>query len=459
MRIRSRILLGIGPILLVLPLAIAIFQYRVHMVESAWAEREEVTSLARTLAEMARVDDVTMAAFGATGGRAEVPPRIRTVLERRVPARIAGLRLEAQEVAFDSALSRPMPQQPAEVARIFETDTVAIVVGSDTWRAWAPVRDRDGTPRGIVVVETWSERAEVARQALVRGVLIVLVSGLIGVVVCFALGTFVTRHVTRLSIQNQGVEEGNLLGTRQLSRLQARSLPAPSPIQEVDDLGTAFDTMSSVLAEMVQKVRLSMTMRNPVAEDEGLMKAFEAIRPVTDFVESRHFRAYGRKVGAAAGHVLYLAADRERIHVVAYRIRGVSRVDGQVAAAAALECLGVSAPRALPEALDLVASLFPGSAGSAAECGASVRRWQLAAGRWETTEGSGTGPCVVHTFGGETARAIDLYVAVYGASAGSALADELAGLVRGRDEGVLAVLTPVEGAALVDEQEQHRKDR
>jgi hypothetical protein len=58
---------------------------------------------------------------------------------------------------------------------------------------------------------------------------------------------------------------------------------------------------------------------------------------------------------------------------------------------------------------------------------------------------------VVHTFGGETARAIDLYVSVYGASAGSALADELAGLARGRDEGVLAVLLPVDNASMRSE--------
>ncbi len=312
MNIRTRIVLGVGPILLVLPLAIALFQYHIHMKETAWAEREEVVSLSRSLGEMARSDDVTMRAFGGASGRAEVPPRIRTVLERRAPARIAGLRAADRSVAFDSALSRPMPAVPPEVAAIFETDEVTVEEGPDVWRAWAPVRDREGNAHGIVVAEIWSGRAEVAHEALVRGGLIVLFSGLIGVVVCVSLGTFVTRHVNRLSIQHQGLDESNILATRQVSRLQARSLPAPSPIQEVDDLGSAFDTMSSVLAEMVQKVRLSMTMRNPVAEDEGLMKAFALHRPVVAVVSGRRFEAFGRKVGTAAGHLALPRRRRDR---------------------------------------------------------------------------------------------------------------------------------------------------
>jgi hypothetical protein len=441
--IRTRILLGIGPILLVLPLAIAFFQYRVHMTESAWAESEEVTALSRALAEMARTDDVTMSTFAAMGDRADVPPRIRVVLERRAPARIAGLRVSDRTVAFDSALSRTMPPLP-EVAELFEADAVAVSEGDDTWRAWAPVRDREGRPHGIMVAEIWSSKAEVAREALVRGGLIVLISGLIGVVVCRWLGSFVTRHITRLSVQSQGLDESNLLATRQISRLQARSLPAPSPIQEVDDLGMAFDTMSSVLVEMVQKVRLSMNARNPVAEEGSLMQTFQANRPVPAHVGGGRIEAFGRAVGVAAGHVLYLRATDGGLWAVAYRIPGAKGVDGQVAAAAALECLDGAISRGFGPALEILASLFPGGAGLAVERQAESRQWRFVEGRWQQ-EIAATGTCVVHTFEGETARAMDLYVSVYGSAKGEVLADELAGLVRGRDEGVLAVVGALGG--------------
>ena len=63
MSIRTRILLGLWPVLLVLPTVIAVFQYWIERRELRFAQHEEVTTVARALGEMARADAATLGSF------------------------------------------------------------------------------------------------------------------------------------------------------------------------------------------------------------------------------------------------------------------------------------------------------------------------------------------------------------------------------------------------------------
>ncbi len=441
MSIRARILLSLWPVLSLLPLGIALFELRVQARELRWAQREEVTTLARALAEMARTDPATIESFEG-GETVDVPARVRTVIEREQLLRVAGLRLADRTRAFDSHPSRPMAEPGVvHLDDLVADDVVHAVESGVSWTAWAPVRGRTQEPLGVVMAEIRSDAAARRAAAWRRTLLVGGIPSLASFAVCLWLAGFVTRHVRRLRVvSGVGEDEGSSLAMH-LERLQTPSLPAPSPIQEVQDLGTALDTMTSVLAESVEKTRRTL-VADAFPDDADLLPGvFNETLAEVRCVRTGRFWAEARRVGVGAGHAMLLDAHAGQVRAAVLRLAGHADLEAQVAAQSAVELLRRSLREPFAAALERLTTLYRVEAAAAAEADAAVEGYTLfrydGPRGWSTRRVSGTE--VLHTLGGESARSVELYLAAYGSTPSGTLADELAALAGGRHEGVLVV--------------------
>ncbi len=442
MTIRARILLGLWPVLCLVPLSTAVFQYRVHARELRWAQDEEVKTFARALAEMARADESTIGSF-APGPTVAVPARVRTVIERDGLLRVAAVRLADRTRAFDSDPTRPLPEPPGgRLEDLAADDSVRSAESATSFTAWAPVHGREGQPVGMMLAETRSDAPAQSAAARRRALVVAGVPSLVSLGVCLWLGWFLTRHVRRLRVvADVGVEEGSSL-TMHLGRLKVSSLPEPSPIQEIQDLGTALDTMTSVVAESFQKTRRTLVAADPSADERRLPAVFAATLAEDRSALVGGVRAETRRIGVAAGDASFLKAGSERLRAAALRVAEGSGLHAQVAAESAVELLRGAAGDSFAVALNRLSTSYRLEMAVAAEAAADgITIWSYRTSEgWSARPGRASGLELLHTLGEQTARSVELYVAAYDATPVAALADELVGLATGWDEGVLVVL-------------------
>ena len=437
MSVRWQLLWGIWPAFILLPLVAGVFEYRTQIRESRWGQQEQVAMLARSLAEMARTDPETWSRFRSAGSPTSVPARVQTALRRLPGAAAVAWRAAGFEPAFSAMTTMEPPPSPGELQRrVGDSDQVWVRQSAlRGWQAWAAVRDGQGGVQGYVLAEIPDDTRQVTVTVWRRVAWQTASSGLVGLLVCLALGTFVRRELRRLQVP----------GELDLAAAPAEgSGSSGSRIMEVGDLGNAFDTMHSVLREAVDRARRA---EETVSTEASLMLAFAEEFLGDETLECSGCRAAAHRAGLAAGHFQCLDQSGGRGVVVLAEVQGTPGLSAQVAADAAGHFLRSVLPRGLGQALAETTALYPLRRGMALECGgagAAVSCWEYESGAgWTPRPALGAGRhLLLHTLAEPDAvRDVLLYARAFTDAESSSLAVDLVRLLEGRHEGLIAVVT------------------
>jgi hypothetical protein len=304
------------------------------------------------------------------------------------------------------------------------------------WQAWAAVRDGRGSVVGYVLAEMPDATRQVSLEVRRRVVWQTAGSGLAGLLMCLALGTFVRRELRRLRVPGELDLEA--------APIQA-SGSSGSRIMEVGDLGNAFDTMHSVLREAVDRARRA---EETVPTEASLMRAFAEEFLGEEDLEGSGCRVESRRAGLAAGHFQCLDGDGGHCRVVLAEVEAAPGLSAQVAADAAGHFLRSVLPRGLSQALADTAVLYPLRRGMAleftgADGAVSCRHYQPGSG-WTPQPALYAGRhLILHTLAEpEAVRDLLLYARAFAAAEPSGLAADLVRLLAGRHQGLVAVVTP-----------------
>ena len=438
MSVRWQVIWGIWPAFILLPLVAGLFEYRIQIKESRWGQQEQVTMLARSLAEMARTDSETWARFLAAGAPISVPARVQEALRRLPGARAIAGREAGFELAFGAVPTTEPPPSLGDLRRrVGDSDQVWVQQSAThEWQAWAAVRYGESDVLGYVLAEMPDDTRQVSVSVWRKVAWQTAGSGLAGLLMCLVLGTFVSRELRRLRVPGELDLEA--------APSQA-SGSSGSRIMEVGDLGNAFDTMHSVLREAVDSARRA---EDAVPTEASLMLAFAEEFLGEEKLEGPGCRVEARRAGLAAGHFQCLDEDGGRCLVVLAEVEAAPGLSAQVAADAAGHFLRGVLPRGLAQALAETAALYQLRRGMAVEiagAGAAVscQHYQPESG-WTPQPASYAGRhLILHTLAEpEAVRDLLLYARAFADAESSGLAADLVCLLAGRHEGLIAVVTP-----------------
>jgi hypothetical protein len=436
--VRWQVIWGIWPAFILLPLVAGLFEYRIQIKESRWGQQEQVAMLARSLGEMARTDSETWSRFQSAGSPISVPARVQEALRRLPGARAVAWREAGFEPAFGAVPTTEPPPSLGELRRrVGDSDRVWVKQSAtQEWQAWAAVRDGQGIVVGYVLAEMPDDTRQVSTTVWHKVVWQTAGSGLAGLLMCLALGTFVRRELRRLRVP----------GELDLEAAPAQaSGSSGSRIMEVGDLGNAFDTMHSVLREAVDRARRA---EETVPTEASLMRAFAEEFLGEEKLEGIGCRVEARRAGLAAGHFQCLDQDGGRCLVVLAEVQAPPGLSAQVAADAAGHFLRSVLPRGLSHALADTAALYPLRRGmvlefTGASDSVSCRHYQPGSG-WTPQPALYAGRhLLLHTLAEpEAVRDLLLYARAFAAAEPSGLAGDLVRLLAGRHQGLVAVVTP-----------------
>jgi hypothetical protein len=444
MSVRRQVIWGIWPAFILLPLVAGLFEYRIQIVESRWGQQEQVAMLARSLAEMARTDSETWSRFQSAGSPISVPVRVQEALRRLPGTRAVAWREAGFELAFGAVPTTEPPPSLGELRRrVGDSDQVWVKQSAtQEWQAWASVSDGQGIVVGYVLTEMPDGTHQVSVSVWRKVVWQTAGSGLAGLLMCLALGTFVRRELRRVQVP----------GELDLEAAPAQaSGSSGSRIMEVGDLGNAFDTMHSVLREAVDRARRA---EETVPTEASLMLAFAEEFLGDEKLEGAGRRVEVRRAGLAAGHFQCLDRDGERCLVVLAEVEAAPGLSAQVAADAAGQFLRSVLPQGLAQALTETAGLYPLRRGMALECvgvGDAAICWRYEPGSgWTPQTASVAGRhLILHTLAEpEAVRDLLLYARAFTDAESSGLAADLVRLLAGRHEGLVAVVTPENGQGM-----------
>jgi hypothetical protein len=435
--VRRQLVWGIWPAFILLPLVVGLFAVRIQLTESRWGHQEQVAMLARSLAEMARTDPETWSRFRSAGSPTSVPARVQTALSRLRGAGAVAWRAAGFALAYNatSAIERP-PSLDELSRRVGDSDQVWVRQSATRgWQAWAAVRDGEGGVQGYVLAEIPDDTPRVMVTVWRTVAWQTAGSGLFGLLVCLALGTFVRRELRRLHVP----------GELDLAAAPAGGSGSPgSSILEVGDLGNAFETMHSVLREAVDRARRA---EETVSTEASLMLAFAEEFLGDETLECSGCRAAAHRAGPAAGHFQCLDQSGGRGVVVLAEVQGPPGLSAQVAADAAGHFLRSVLPQGLGQALAETTALYPLRRGMALECGGAgdaVSCWAYESGAgWTPHPALGAGRhLLLHTLAEPDAvRDVLLYARAFTDAEPASLAADLVRLLAGRHEGLIAVVT------------------
>ncbi|MFZ0427722.1 MAG: hypothetical protein WAO20_06370 [Acidobacteriota bacterium] len=270
MRIRLQILLGVLPVFLVLGLVVATLNYTTRREEIRLALSEEVFTLTVAMSEFLSSDLVR-------SDLAMLPPhgeRLRAPVERLMQenpirsVRLYSLSGNKSTLSFgeagDPSTSSPMDGVTFEARReVLYSSVLARADGQYYVGAVAPLK-ASGKPFGLLLLDIDATPAMEASQKILLHSIAFLVGILgCGLLVSWMMGGLVTGAVRELSRATEVVAKG---------RYDWRV--APGWLRELNDLSNTFNTMTSLLEEILSKTKRAVIEGEQFRRPEDLAECF-----------------------------------------------------------------------------------------------------------------------------------------------------------------------------------------
>ncbi len=415
MKIRTQNMLAIVPLFLGLAVLIGALMYFVQYRELLWGLDEEATSIA--VATARHMDPERVRAAETEEDWQQLMANPVQVLEWQRARRIVLMDPDLSllfDSADDSDAARTIPLTPALHDRLHEAPYASTAILQDDdgrfLYAFSPVGDDDGMA-AIVAVETDADTLGAHELRMRRDIqLIVIVTVLIGMLLAILISGIISRRIVSLTRAADAVAGG-----------QYDQPHETAGVQEINDLSSTFNTMSSVLSEVVSKTRRAVVEAEQFRTDDDLARAF------TDtFMPPVHATYHG--VAVSAVHVS--SHSKGHFFAVAERDDAVMVAVGEVGAKEGLtEPLTASSAAAMLQetwkVMDLKAACE--SWGRLFDVRATeIITWErnaenLTRGTWDAQTGSFTWddtkwtdePIVIHTIHEKVAHRIELYVKTF----------------------------------------------
>lgn len=294
MKIRTQNLLTIVPLFLGLALIGSLLMYTVGLNEIRWGLHEEASTLAIAAAEFLDGDAYQGLVRRGTADPyyARIQDPLRRLLKRNQARRVTAYSPDGEKVVFhlsadtisadtsgasdadsEASPSATLSAGVAGEAGLMEAMTRdRFLVGAMRYgegnqaalTAYAPINDSAGKLAGIVGVETDADIYRKSKQDLLtRGVWLTGIVFLLGILVASLLTRLITREVHALNLAAVEVTAGNLNRQIQAGR-----------IQEIEDLGNTFNTMSDVLRDVLSKTRRALIEGEQFRTEANLAQAY-----------------------------------------------------------------------------------------------------------------------------------------------------------------------------------------
>ena len=260
MKIRTQNLLTIVPIFLGMALISGVLTYTTQRQEIMWSLREEISAVATATAEFLDRDIVRELQKGPENK--DLKKNITTPLKRvqywSKKQHFFLLTPDCQEIFFifgfedEGTISRPseFSKLKNELAKKNkETDVIITDVEKNeqdkaTMTAYVPIYD-GGKLLSVLGVETdaqfFFDRTKEIRNKIF---IVTIFIGLLGVIIAFFISRIITQKISQLTQASLVVASG-----------QYNQRVNVGTIQEVSDLSNTFNTMSSILEEVLLKTK------------------------------------------------------------------------------------------------------------------------------------------------------------------------------------------------------------
>ena len=266
MRIRTQNLLAIVPLFLALAIAAGAMAYTTARSEMVWGLREEAASLSIAIAEFVGGEELSAAAAaGDPAARLEsLSLPFERILNHGQAKHVFALSTEGEPI-WSTALDDPSRAAfvpPADqlapsaeaLAQLAAGDSAVVgeittlASGESVLVSFAPITRADGAVAGILGVAIDAARLPAMSRALLVDVAqLTLLALVIGALAALFISALLTHKVRALSRAALEVADGEYdryidIGT----------------IQEMSDLSNTFNTMSSVLKDLIEKTRRTL---------------------------------------------------------------------------------------------------------------------------------------------------------------------------------------------------------
>lgn len=457
MKIRNQISMAIVPLFLGTTLVTGALTYFLQMRELTWGLSEEATSIAVATARLADEETVKRLADGRDLADNPIREQFQSIIRwgraRRLTL-LSGVNHRILWDETDGVAPAAAVTLPESVAAVLEREPYALGTprkepgGGSSFRAFAPVRDATGALLGIIAIETRADTLTAQRAAILQSALVSLgAATLLGLLLSILISSMITRRLSRL--------------THAVSRLEA-SGDAPEigsgVVHEINDLSNTFETLKSVLGEVLSRTRRTLVESEQFRTDEDLAETFRSVCQQPAFRAIAGLDVVGSVVGGfqpdsafgiwetPSGGCAFIATISEQ-----------GALEQSLVAAAAIAYLEQASGRGdLAPALESMADLFPllrcdGAAWRDAEL--ELVRWSFdrCEGRWNrgSLQLHAGDTMILHTMGAPVDRRLRSYVELFQDSEPGTLLLELPSVLEGQRAGVVLLLKrPAAGAAI-----------
>lgn len=440
MNIRLQSILFIVPIFLGIALAGAWLRLTAQEQELVWGLSEASGSTAGSVAAWLGNDSWRSAA-STPATKAALAKALDTGLSRRLFV----LSLESRELLFDLskepvAGKPPLDEEQFRAASGGATATSQIVNdgrGHDVIVSLSPIVDTDGKVVALAGTETLADEVRVKREEFMRGA--VWLSGgvtLLGFLVALFLSSVIRariRLLTRAAVRLASGDYDQRLET--------------GLIHEVSELSNTFNTLASVLGDVVLKTRRALVVAEHVRNEDALVaiyvkEAFPAIRREgsTQILAMPAHQS-------CAGDFFEVVDSPEETFVVVGRVHASRALQRVKEATAARELCRSLLPSVGPEATYReVSALFELQRWeclliekTSGRC--TARRLESAGGEPVKAEMSeAMRPMLVHTLRPQAAELVTEHLRCLKNVPVSDLADEVSSMLRHEKQGAIAIV-------------------
>ncbi len=269
MRIRLQILLGVAPVFLVLGLVVGALNYTTGLEETRLALREEVYTLTVSLSEFLSSERVRLVLSDPTAARGLLQEPLMRLMQDNPIRHIALRPLDRRQSSaeFGEVLESRPDLLGSRAGLEAQGDILFSLViepgGQHIVRALAPLHD-SGSPFGLLILDIDATRAVEAERTILMHSLAFLFGILgCGILVSVIAGRLVTGAASQLNQATEVVASGSYDW-----RVQ------PSRLREFNDLGNTFNTMTSLLEEILSKTKRAVIEGEQFRRPEDLADCF-----------------------------------------------------------------------------------------------------------------------------------------------------------------------------------------
>ena len=332
MRIRLQILLGVAPVFLVLGLVVAVLNFTTRREEVRLALREEVFTLAVALSEFLGSDTLASNLAESKADQSQLRVRLERVMEENAIERIVLRSLDASRPPLklgegDSALGISTNPQTVFEARgeVLFSPVLEDPDGQSFVRAMTPLKTGAG-PFGLLVLDVDAASASQSQRTILLHSLAFLIGILgSGILVSLVVARLVSGAAQQLSEATDVVASGRY-------DWHVR----PGWLREFNDLGNTFNTMTSLLEEILSKTKRAVIEGEQFRRPEDLAEAFsEALWSLGHSRLGDLDVSLMRLGGAGNGDFLALWEDADGARIAMGRVLVSGELETAVVASAA----------------------------------------------------------------------------------------------------------------------------